>query len=384
MVRVFLAALVLMLVPAASASALSAPEIFARDLDRAGAPVGDWQAIGGARLGSLNGEQLGYRLQDSGQPGNYQRVLAQVVSVPDGHPDQQDVYGLCFRKSGATGTIVPLDSFTHYEGDGSYDLKFTASIGTDAGTACATGPVTEGAFTVSTRTTITAIGSPLLNPLADKKPFAGADVTTPIGASQSHVVCARDARLNGDGSLSGSLIHETQSVPNNRYSADELYPSPGYWRCVARGESAIAPSAWSAPTPRTLVQQGYRGLYAPMRLRDRIGPVYTFTAVPYPSRLAAGATVTLTAAAPVRCLRNGTVKTRRRGSRSFHAKVDSRGRVSFRMRLATPRPGKQIVLLLSSRMTGSPLVRPATAQDIGLLLDHTGRRTVAKLILAVC
>jgi hypothetical protein len=375
--------LMLVLVPAAPAAALVAPEVFARDLDSAGMPVGEWQPLSSAKLASVNGEQLGYRLQSSGQPGNSQRVLVQVVSVPDGHPDQRDVYGLCFPKSGAAGTIIPLDSFTHYEGDGSYNLKFTASIGTDAATGCTPGPTTEGAFTVATQATILAIGQPLLNPLVLTQPFAGVEVTSPVGANISKVLCARDASVSPDGSLSGSLLHTVQGSPNTRYSGyGELYPEPGYWQCVSRGESEN-PGAWTAPTPRTLVQQDYRGLFGPYRLLNHKGPTYRLTAVTYPAALAAGGTVALTAAVVTGCTR-ATVKTRRRGSRTFRSRVDSRGRVSFRMRLASPRPGKKIILLLTSRLTGATFVRPENVQDLGFVLTSTGRQTRGDLVEGVC
>jgi hypothetical protein len=359
------------------------PAVFARDLDSAGMPVGEWQPLVGAKLASVNGEQLGYRLQASGQPGNSQRVLAHVISVPDGHPDQRDVYGLCFPKSGAPGTIIPLDSFTHYEGDGSYVLTFTASTGTDAATGCTAGPTTEGAFTVSTQATILAIGQPLLNPLVLTQPFAGVEVTSPVGANISKVLCARDASVNPDGSLSGSLVHTVQGSPNTRYSGyGELYPEPGYWQCVSRGESESA-GAWTAPTPRTLVQQDYRGLFGPYHLLNHTGPTYHLTAVTYPAALAAGGTVALTAAVVSGCTRE-TVKTRRRGSRTFSSRVDSRGRVSFRMRLASPRPGKKTVLLLTSRLTGATFVRPESVQDLGFALTSTGRRTRGNIVLGVC
>src|SRR5947199_5795237 len=96
-------------------AALVAPEVFVRELDSAGAPAGDWQPLPGAQLHSVYGEQIGVRLQDSGQPGNAQRFLPVMTSVPDGHPDQPDVYSLCTIQRGDTGAIVPLDGLIHYE-----------------------------------------------------------------------------------------------------------------------------------------------------------------------------------------------------------------------------------------------------------------------------
>ena len=110
---------------------------------------------------------------------------------------------------------------------------------------------------------------------------------------------------------------------------------------------------------------------------------YRLTAVTYPAALAAGGTVALTAAVVTGCTR-ATVKTRRRGSRTFRSRVDSRGRVSFRMRLASPRPGKKIILLLTARLTGATFVRPESAQDIGFALTSTGRQTRGDLVEGVC
>jgi hypothetical protein len=54
------------------------------------------------------------------------------------------------------------------------------------------------------------------------------------------------------------------------------------------------------------------------------------------------------------------------------------------MRLASPRPGKKIILLLTARLTGATFVRPESAQDIGFALTSTGRQTRGDLVEGVC
>jgi hypothetical protein len=375
--------LLLMLSAAPPARAdLGAPEMFVRDLDINSAPVGDWQPLAGAQLHSVNGQQLGARLQASGQPGNAQRFLAAMTTVPDGHADQRDVYNLCPIKHGEVGEIVALDGLIHYEGDGVYGVKMTATTGTTSGTGCDAGPSSPGEFSVATPASIVLAGVPLLNPLDEKYQHATLTVSAPLGASRADVLCARNPVRQPDGSLAGAAAHTVVASPSAPVQDEALYTEPGYWSCVARGTAENA-GPWSEPTPLTFVQADYRGLYSPFKLGDTTGPRYRFSAKGYP--VAPGATVTLEASPVKGCTAKGKILLRRSGRRTAKARMGATGTVSFGFRLPpAPADGRPVYYLLSSTLTGAKLLRTEKVQDIGLALERKGRRTVGRLVLALC
>jgi hypothetical protein len=378
-------ALCLLCLAPASAAALDPPTLLVRDLDLSGEPAGDWLPLDGAAMHSIYGSQLGLRLQVTDRPANDQRLLAEVTSVPDGQPNQTDVYSLCLRFSGTPGTIAPVEGYVHYEGDGVYGIRGTATTGTDMGTGCKDGPATTATYSVSTSSSIVTSGTPLLYPLDPATPFAGASTTVPLGASRAEVTCARDAVVGADGSLTGSAVDRSEGLPPASFSDAQLYSEPGYWRCVVRGSyGPDQVSPWSAPTPRTLVQAAYRGLSKPFTMPDRTGPTYRFTSVIYP--FAAGATVTLRSEVIKGCHpKTGAILVRRKGRRVVSATAGKEGALTFRLRLAPPtrREGRR-AYLVTTTLTGHELVRTGTVRDLVIALDRKGRRTRGLLLGGYC
>ena len=378
-------ALCLLCLAPASAAALDPPTLFVRDLDLSGEPAGDWQPLDGAAMHSIYGSQLGLQLQVTDRPGNDQRLLAEVTSVPDGQPNQTDVYSLCLRFTGTPGTISPVEGYVHYEGDGAYGIRGTATTGTDIGTGCGNGPVATGTYEVSTSSSIVTSGTPLLYPLDPDLPFAGASTTVPLGASRAEVTCARDAGVGADGSLTGSVIDRSEGLPPASFSDAQLYSEPGYWQCVVRGSyGPDQVSPWSAPTPRTLVQAAYRGLSKPFTMPDRTGPSYRFTSVVYP--FATAAKVTLKAEVIKGCHpKTGAILVGRKDRRVVSATVGEEGALSFRLRLAPPaRRAQRRAYLVTTTLTGHELIKTGTVRDLVIALERKGKRTRGVLLGGYC
>jgi hypothetical protein len=357
--------------------------MFVRDLDVAGTAIGDWQPLAGAQLHSVYGNQLGARLQDSGQPSNAQRFLVSATAVPDGQPDQPDLYSLCPIVRGDVGAIVALEAYVRYEGDGRYGLQATASTGTTSGQGCANGPTSSGEYTVSAPTSIAITGTSLLNPIDDMFKQATVALSAPPGASRTDILCARDAVRQPDGSLTGSLTHTSSVNPGFPTDAGTFFPEPGFWTCVASSRYANS-GPWSEPTPAMLVQADYLGMFKPYRLRDSVGPTYGYSAKAYPA--APGAKLVLTVAEVKSCTKAGRIILKRKGRRVVSAKVGAGGTTAFKFRLPNiPLYAPQRRYILSSTLIGAKFVRSETVQDIALLLDHqTGRRTRGALVLGVC
>jgi hypothetical protein len=120
------------LLTAPAAQALSAPEVFLREANASNQPVGNWIPLSGASMHSVNRYLIGVRLQDTGQPGNTQRINVRVNSVPSGSPNQPDVYTLiCPEVTGTAGQIVPTSqngpADVRNQGDGTYSISVTAT-----------------------------------------------------------------------------------------------------------------------------------------------------------------------------------------------------------------------------------------------------------------
>jgi len=259
---------------AASAQALSTPEVFLKELDPSNMPSGDWIPLAGASMHSVTGYEIGVRLQDTGTPGNRQRILVQMTSVPDGHPDQRDVYPLCFFQSGTAGQIVDIDERVLYEGDGTYSLAVTDSTGSDASTDCADGSTASGSFTASAPTSLRFVGHTVILPTSPPHAFDGLQIFPAPGAGETEVICARDPRRLSDGTLTGSLVfdRDLSGVEENpdRVHTGELFKKPGNWGCVGRSRGGgVSPGPWGAPTATQAVQAG---VYSSWRLTSPRGP----------------------------------------------------------------------------------------------------------------
>jgi hypothetical protein len=277
-----LIAIPLMTAPAA-AGTFNSPEVFLKELDASDLPTGNWVPLAGPHMHSVNGYEIGVRLQDTGVAGNRQRILIQVTGVPDGHPDQKNIYNLCVFQSGAAGDIVQPDERVRYEGDGTYSLAVTVSTGTDESTHCSDAPdakTTTGSFTASAPTSARFEGHMLLLDPSKHHKFGGLVMYPAVGAGETEVICARDPRPAAGGTLTGSLTFDRDLVGSqenpSRTDAGELFPKPGRWACVARSKSGgVIPGPWSAPTATATVQTGfYRPADGNTRLTDARGPAY--------------------------------------------------------------------------------------------------------------
>lgn len=317
-VPVVLGGLIAALVLSPSAQALSAPEVYLQELGASDVPAGGWVPLAGARMRSVDGYEIGVRLQDSGQPGNRQRFLVRVTSVPDGHPDQREVYSLCFSQSGAAGQIVKPDERVRYEGDGAYSLAVTVSTGTDASSNCTAGPTTTGSFTASAPTAVRFVGRLLFLDPSEHHRFSGLRIVPPPGSGGTDVRCARDPRPAAGGTLTGSRV-TIRRAAGAAFSpigldAEGLFRVTGRWACVARGiGGGVVPGPWSAPTATQIVKKGFYGPpRGATRLSDPRGPTYRLTERLDP--LAAGGVLTVTFRRSDRRARRVRVRTRvRRG-----------------------------------------------------------------------
>jgi hypothetical protein len=244
---------------AAPASAFSPPELFVRlqpwDTHEA---ASDWIPLASApALDYLGGYDIGYRLQVSGEPHEFQRVALTINGVPDRQPTQPSNPGpFCVGRAGTAGDIVEAGPELQFEGDGVYTITVSLGGAAPDPSACLSGPSTTASFTVTTHVAPLVVGDLVrfrLNPLAGQ-PFRGVRGPDPPGG-QSEVRCALNGTAQPDGSVAGSVI-----VPGPADSTHELsesaFPRPGAWSCVARGtaegrddnlDTAVFATPWSAP-----------------------------------------------------------------------------------------------------------------------------------------
>ena len=254
-----LAVVLAALATASPAAAFDAPELFVRlqpwDSHE---PAGDWiPLVSAPAFEYLAGYQIGYRLQDSPDPNEFQRVDLQVVGVPDGQPTQPyaaDRY--CVGKAGTVGTIEEAGSEVQFEGDGVYTVKVSIGPGSGGESGCLSGPSTTASFSVGTRIAPSLVGAPMtfrVNP-PKSDDFVGVNAPRPSGGYPD-VRCALDATVQPDGSLKGSKVAPDPSYEQSEVPED-AFPRPGAWSCVARGwvegvndefERTNFYTPWSAP-----------------------------------------------------------------------------------------------------------------------------------------
>jgi hypothetical protein len=241
-----------------AAAALSPPELFVRlqswDTHEA---VSDWIPLASApAVDYLGGYDIGYRLQDSGQPNQYQKVALTVTGVPDGQPTQPynaDPY--CLAHVGTPGTIVDAGPELQFEGSGTYTVK--VSLGTQ-GDDCLTGPASTASFTVTTHVEPVLVGGDIvrfrLKPLTGN-PFVGIRAPDPPGGS-GDVRCALNGKVQADGSVTGSKVVPEQADDLHSELTEDAFPQPGPWLCVTRGvaegrdenfDRVDLGTSWSAP-----------------------------------------------------------------------------------------------------------------------------------------
>jgi hypothetical protein len=251
------------LVIPAAAAALTAPEVFYAEGDvssyEGDVPQSLWRPLSAADATTLS-PTIGVRIEDSQSSGTAHAFKIEALSVPDGRPSQDPFYwgGGCIFASGAIGQIGQLQKLG-YEGPGAYTIRVTAFTEAEvSSTHCASGGVAQTvSFRIDGRPTLRFTARTLLagGPGRDSHDrFIGLDETLPPLARSQLTVCALDARVAADGSVSGS---RSFSDPSGAPGQD-MFPAPGKWTCVARayggvtnpppGDSnPIRATAWSAP-----------------------------------------------------------------------------------------------------------------------------------------
>jgi hypothetical protein len=373
---------VVLAVPAhadAAVSGLPAPAVYLKEIDPSNRPQGEWTALNGAAMHSITGYELGVAIQPTAEPNNRQRILVEVTSVPDGHPDQPNVYSLCVFVSGQPGEIVMPDERIRYEGEGSYGVSVTASTGSDQSADCKAGTPATGTFTVTAPSTIAFVGRLLITDWRDPAPFSGATVAPPPGAGATEVRCARDPQPAADGSLTGSKVKTTRGAGSNfapvRFTADNLFPTVGVWACVTRGTGGgDTPSPWSPPTPAQVVQTGfYPAADGQRRITDARGPRVRITE--RFGRLAAGGRIT------------ALLKQRgKKGTRRVTTKVAPDGKATIDLRLpAVGAQGAAFVLGIAFGGTRFVAARPGFADvAFGATRGVTGRGPVRIAFSSPC
>jgi hypothetical protein len=248
----------LSLTVAVPASAFAPPELFVRPQTwSTHEPAGDWIPLATApALNYLGGYLIGYRLQASGQPNEFQRVALAVTGVPDGSPTQPSASSpFCVGRAGAPGTIVEAGPELQFEGNGAYSVSVSVGAGLDCQTA---GASTAAAFSVDVHVAPVQVGEPQsfrVTPLAGD-PFVGVQAAAPPGGSPD-VRCALNGTVAADGSITGAVVVPEESFDHPAV-AERVFPRPGPWACVARGvvegqddnrDTVTFGTPWSAPLP---------------------------------------------------------------------------------------------------------------------------------------
>ena len=274
---------------AAPASAFTAPELFVRMQPwTTHEPASDWIPLAAApSVDYLGGYEIGYRLQASGEPNEFQRVALTVAGVPDGGPTQpRAAEPYCVGRAGAVGTIVAAGPELQFEGNGTYTVRVSIGPGSGGAAGCLTGPSTTASFGVGVQVAPALAGTPLsfrAMPLPGN-PFVGVRATDPPGG-QADVRCALDGTVAPDGSVAGAIV-----VPGEGYSlpavVEDAFPRPGAWTCVARGtaegededlDTTVFATPWSDPLRIEVRSDFRRRTGAIARPRSR-RPRFTFKA----------------------------------------------------------------------------------------------------------
>jgi hypothetical protein len=362
------------LAAAPPAAAFTPPELFVRmqpwDTHE---PASDWIPLASApSLDYLAGYEIGYRLQASGEPNEFQRVALTIAGVPDGQPTQPLASPpYCVGRAGTVGTIVPPGAELQFEGDGRYTVTVSVGPGSGGADGCLSGPSTTAAFSVDVHVAPAVAGSPLTfraAPLAGN-PFVGVQAPAPPGG-EADVRCALDATVQPDGSVAGAAV-VPRSGGSHPSVPEDAFPRPGAWTCVSRGTAEGRDDAldtvdfgtpWSAPLPVEVRSDFRRRAGAVSRPRAK-RPRFTFKAEW--AALAAGGRGTVTLFRVRGC----------RGARLGLRRIATyRGRFGAkRMRIVVRRPPRAGFYLGRLSFSGTRFLRPGVDPVPVLLLAQRGR-----------
>ena len=173
-------------------------------------PASDWIPLAAApSLDYLGGYEIGYRLQASGEPNEFQRVALRVAGVPDGRPDP------AARRRRPTAWAAPEPSARSSRPGRSCSSRAPAPTRSRsrsgraraAPSDCLAGPSTTASFGVDVRVAPALAGAPLsfrAVPLPGN-PFVGVRAAAPPGG-QADIRCALDGTVQPDGSVAGSIV----------------------------------------------------------------------------------------------------------------------------------------------------------------------------------
>lgn len=272
LLRLVLPLVVALVVPAAlpaGAAAFTPPELFWRLRDGDGV----WRPLPAARVTRATSIELGMRLQPSPAEYGRQAVAARSAARPPGAQPLPALdslaQGYCGLRAGTPGTIVTLDRFVAWAGDGVYsvDVSVHDPSAVSAGSVCPAGdPTTRATWTWDTRPALAVYGTPGAHREGRRVRRGGVRLAAGMGAGE--IRCALAARLR-DGEPRGRVV--TRAL--ERGSDDDLFPVAGPWTCAGR-----ATAEWDDPDrdPFTLNGPWGRALAVPVhgdppRLRLRAG-----------------------------------------------------------------------------------------------------------------
>lgn len=342
---VALAALLVSLACAAPAGAFTPPELYVR-LAFANSsehtPQSDWMPLATApTLNWLGGYEIGYVAQDAPGSGDSQHAALQITRVPDGQPTQPGNEPYCGGGPRTPGTIVPVGIKIQFEGSGTYGVRVSVGPPSGGPADCLSGPgtaSTEASFNVDAPVTPVLQGSPMVfrSVRLAGDPFVGPEAVDPPGG-YADTRCARDATVQPDGSVTGSLaVPDDPERSLRRILEDDL--RPGAWTCVARGtvegidddrDQKVYATPWSPPLQFD-VRSDFRRARAVISKPGAARPSIRLTAE-FPEA-AGGGKAKLALRRLVRCKNRKPVV---KSAGSFTAKFDSKGRATVKVR----RPG---------------------------------------------
>ena len=197
-----------------------------------------WALAATPTLDWLGGYEIGYVVQDGrhAQRSSEERVALQILSVPDGHarPARRTRRRTAPATPAASGRSSRSPSRSQYEGNGTYTI--TVSVGPPTGgtaTAWSRGPPRRARRRRSPsgrRSSPTARRRARMvfriKPLSGKQ-FVRRTRAPTRPAANARLRCARDAKVNADGSVTGESMRRARGRrPGSRAIESKLH-APG-------------------------------------------------------------------------------------------------------------------------------------------------------------
>jgi hypothetical protein len=294
-------------------------------------------------LNWIGGYEIGYAIQEAGTAHEIQHVALAVTGVP--HPPPIQPYNhtpSCASVIGAVGDIVAVPVALQFEGSGLYTVSVSVGPSSGSSSDCLTpGPATAsatGSFTGGAAVVPAVVGTPMAfraKPLTSTA-FVGVRAADPPGGT-AETRCARNATINADGSVTGSLLAPASADDNDGGTGalpEAQFTRPGAWTCVARGgvdgvDSAFSTlhfaTPWSAPLHLDVRADFERVLGKIITKRHARHPRIRFTAQ-FPDAAAGGAmTFKLRQAVGCRSLGHRRYAYRFGSTQTAKARFDAKG-----------------------------------------------------------